>query len=113
MSAQHKVELQAHGWQFTAAEDETVLQAATRAGCPSVVVPFMDEQLFWGEQLHRLGLSPPPLLAKRAHADRLAQRIRAVLSNPRYLRHAQAARQRIVERNGVQEAVFLIEGLGS
>ena len=88
-------------------------QAATRAGCPSVVVPFMDEQLFWGEQLHRLGLSPPPLLAKRAHADRLAQRIRAVLSNPRYLRHAQAARQRIVERNGVQEAVFLIEGLGS
>lgn len=28
--------------------------AATRSGCPSVVIPFMDEQLFWAHQLQNL-----------------------------------------------------------
>ncbi|MGZ3159891.1 MAG: glycosyltransferase [Burkholderiaceae bacterium] len=40
-------------------------QTATRSGCPSVVVPFMDEQLFWARQLQALGVAGKPLPAKK------------------------------------------------
>jgi UDP:flavonoid glycosyltransferase YjiC (YdhE family) len=46
--------------------------AATYSGCPSVVVPFMDEQLFWARQLQSLGLAGNPLPAKKVTAVTLA-----------------------------------------
>lgn len=52
--------------------------AATRAGCPSVVVPFMDEQLFWARQLQNLGLAGAPLPAKTINAQSLAEAIKTV-----------------------------------
>lgn len=86
--------------------------AATRAGCPSVVVPFMDEQLYWGKQLHRMGLAAPPLPAKRASAEELARRIRTVLASPAMGERAQECRQQMMQRDGVAQAVRLIESLG-
>ncbi|MGJ0490396.1 glycosyltransferase, partial [Methylobacter sp.] len=54
---------------------------ATLSGCPSIVVPFMDEQLFWACQLQHLGLASAPLLAKHATATVLSERIKAVLQS--------------------------------
>ncbi|GAA3671038.1 glycosyltransferase [Microbacterium marinilacus] len=37
------------------------VHAATRAGAPSVVVPFLADQPFWADRLHRAGLAGRPL----------------------------------------------------
>lgn len=37
------------------------VHAATRAGTPSVLVPFLGDQPFWAAQLKRIGLAGPPL----------------------------------------------------
>ena len=46
--------------------------AATRAGVPSVVIPFVGDQFFWADRLHRVGVAPAPVPAKRLSAERLA-----------------------------------------
>lgn len=85
--------------------------AATRAGCPSIVVPFMDEQLYWGQRLHRLRIAPPPLPAKRATPEQLAQRIRAALDSRAMQQQARDFRRQMLGRNGVEAAVLKIEAM--
>ena len=86
--------------------------AATLSGCPSIVVPFMDEQLFWGYQLQRSRLAPAPLPAKHATAKKLADRLKAVLYSEyadEMEDFAQYAKQSISPTQGVLNAVALIE----
>jgi UDP:flavonoid glycosyltransferase YjiC (YdhE family) len=83
--------------------------AATLSGCLSVVIPFMDEQLFWGCQLQRAGLAPAPLPAKKATAKKLAERIKSVLASGTMAERAQQAKQDISPNQGVVNAVKLIE----
>ena len=45
------------------------VHATTRAGTPSILVPFLSDQPFWAAQLERIGLAGPPL-----HRNRLAPR---------------------------------------
>ncbi len=82
--------------------------AATRAGCPSIVVPFMDEQLFWAKQLQALGLAGKPLLAKKVTAMSLAAGIRAVLDSANMTDKAQQARVMMQQNQGVVKALQLI-----
>jgi sterol 3beta-glucosyltransferase len=83
-------------------------QAATRAGCPSVAVPFMEEQLFWATQLQRLGLAGRPLPAKRVTAKALAQAIANILSAPRYGNRAQHISENMQAHDGVARAIELL-----
>lgn len=83
--------------------------AATLSGCPSIVIPFMDEQLFWGHQLQRSGLAPAPLPAKHATAEKLAERIKTAINSVAMAKRAQHAKQTISPAQGVINAVALIE----
>jgi UDP:flavonoid glycosyltransferase YjiC (YdhE family) len=86
--------------------------AATLSGCPSVVIPFMDEQLFWSYQLQRSRLAPAPLPAKHATAKKLADRLKAVLYSEyadEMESFAYYAKQNISPTQGVLNAVALIE----
>jgi sterol 3beta-glucosyltransferase len=47
------------------------VHAVVRAGLPSVVVPFLADQPFWGRLLHERGLAAAPVPARRLTADRL------------------------------------------
>jgi sterol 3beta-glucosyltransferase len=58
--------------------------ASLRAGLPTVAVPFLADQPFWAERIHRIGAGPPPLPFKDLDADRLATAIRAALDEPGY-----------------------------
>jgi sterol 3beta-glucosyltransferase len=82
--------------------------AATRAGCSSVVVPFMEEQLFWATQLHRLGLAGKPLPAKKVTAKALAQAIGNLLSDPGYREHARRIGAQMQGNDGVAGAIELL-----
>ena len=83
--------------------------SASLCGKPSVVIPFMDEQLFWAQSLKNLGLAPKPLLARKANEKQLASRIKIVLSDTSYLKNAEKIGLEISLQQGVKNAVDLIE----
>lgn len=82
---------------------------ATYCGCPSVVVPFMDEQLYWGKRLQKLGIAPKPLAIHKATAEALAERIRSVLDSAAMGQYAQTYGTEMRARQSMREAVRLIE----
>jgi UDP:flavonoid glycosyltransferase YjiC (YdhE family) len=82
--------------------------AATRSGCPSIVIPFMDEQLFWARKLQSLGLAGKPLPAKYVSANTLAKAIQNVLTNSHYYNTAQNVCPNMQEQYGVGKAVDLL-----
>ncbi len=84
-------------------------QSAVRSGCPSIVVPFMDEQLFWGRQLQGLGLAGKPLLARNATRGRLAKRIAIVLQSGTMRDNTRRAALQMLQHDGVASAVELIQ----
>jgi sterol 3beta-glucosyltransferase len=83
--------------------------AATLSGCPSVVVPFMDEQLFWAGQLQLLGLAGKPLPAKKVTAIALSKGIRTVLESTSLQDNARQASRAMQSHDGVARAVQLLE----
>jgi sterol 3beta-glucosyltransferase len=83
--------------------------AATRAGCPSVVVPFMDEQLFWAQQLQALRLAGHPLPAKKVTAIALAKGISTVLNSEAIRNNAKQAGLLMQNNAGVIRAIELLE----
>ena len=83
--------------------------AATRAGCPSVVVPFMDEQLFWARQLQALGLAGRPLPVKKVTAVALAKGISTVLNSEAIRNNAKQAGLLMQNNAGVIRAIELLE----
>ena len=83
--------------------------AATRAGCASIVVPFMSEQLFWAEQARRLGLAGKPLPAKSINAASLGKALAMTLASDAIRHSASAAGRSMQTRQGVERAVQLLE----
>ena len=83
--------------------------AATLSGCPSIVVPFIDEQLFWGRQLQILGLAFAPIPARKVDASSLAKAIQKVLDSETLGNNAKSYSQKMQDHNGVATAASLIE----
>jgi UDP:flavonoid glycosyltransferase YjiC (YdhE family) len=82
---------------------------ASRSGCCSIVVPFMDEQLFWARQVQKLGLAGKPIAAKSATAQLLAERINEVIKSPVMLENAKLIKLKMADQDGVSHAVSIIE----
>jgi UDP:flavonoid glycosyltransferase YjiC (YdhE family) len=83
--------------------------AVARAGLPSVVVPFLGDQPFWGDRLHRVGAAPPPLPARRLTADRLCAALDAVLDRPALRRAAETIGRAVRSEQGTAAAVAVVE----
>ena len=83
--------------------------SAARSGCPSIVVPFTDEQYFWGTALHRLGIACKPIWYKQATPGKLSERIRSVLESQQATQRANLLGEEIRQEDGVSQAVKLIE----
>ena len=82
---------------------------ATICGCCSIVIPFMDEQLYWACQLQELGLAGKPLPARKATAKLLAERIKEVLDSAVMQENARLYKLKMADQHGVAQAVKLIE----
>lgn len=55
--------------------------SALSAAKPSLVVPFMADQSFWGRRLTALGMSVPPIAPKKLTPERLAEALRTLMEN--------------------------------
>jgi sterol 3beta-glucosyltransferase/vancomycin aglycone glucosyltransferase len=84
-------------------------QAATLAGCPSVVVEHAADQPLWGSILKRKGIAPKVLHRRSLSAAKLAGGIRTVLDSPRMAASARAVGAGMRREDGVARAVALIE----
>jgi UDP:flavonoid glycosyltransferase YjiC (YdhE family) len=79
--------------------------AALRAGVPSIVVPFMADQPFWGSRIARLGVGPRPIPRRRMSALRLANALCAATLDPEMRRRASELGEQIRAEDGVGGAV--------
>ncbi len=91
-----------HGGAGTTAE-------SLRAGVPTLIVPHMADQPFWGERVRALGVGPRPIRRDRLTPQNLARAIRQLTGDPGLRRRAAALGEKIRAEDGVGRAVRLIE----
>ncbi|HJW54628.1 MAG TPA: glycosyltransferase [Burkholderiaceae bacterium] len=84
--------------------------SATRAGKPSVVVPFAGDQFFWADRLARLGIAPPTLDGGHINARALTEAI-AFVEQPQVQEKAARLGENMAREDGLAMAVMAIEKL--
>ena len=85
--------------------------AGLRAGVPAVPVPFLVDQPFWAERLHRLGVAPHPLPLQELTADTLADALRSCLDETTYRDRATELGHRIRAEDGAAVVLSLVTRL--
>jgi sterol 3beta-glucosyltransferase len=91
-----------HGGAGTTAE-------GLRAGVPSIIVPFVLDQSFWGARIQALGLGPEPIPQKKLTAVRLAEAIRIAVSDSGMRQRAIAYGTAVRAEDGTGNAVKVIK----
>jgi sterol 3beta-glucosyltransferase len=91
-----------HGGAGTTAE-------GLRAGVPSVIVPFIVDQPFWGSRVNALGVGPEPIPAKNMTADKLAEAIRVATSDQDMKRRAAELGKAIRAEDGLANAERIVK----
>ena len=81
--------------------------AGLRAGKPTVIVPFMADQPFWGRRVHELGVGSAPIPQKKLTLEALARALTEV-TTPDMQRRAAELGERIRAEDGVARAVEII-----
>ena len=80
-----------------------------RSGVPSMAVPFVFDQFFWGWRIATSGAGPPPIPFRRLDSKALAEAIIAATSNAEMQQRAKTMRQNLRAEDGIGEAVKIIE----
>ena len=80
-----------------------------RAGVPSLVVPFVFDQFYWGRRLAELGVGPAPIPFKRLTAERLAGAIGRMVTDKEMRRRAAALGTKVRAEDGLAAAVAVLE----
>jgi len=87
--------------------------AGLRAGVPSIVIPHIIDQYYWGQHVNKLGVGPKYVSRGKLNAEVLAERIRQAISDTGMrTKAAQLGFAIRGEPDGVGEAVKLIESIG-
>ncbi|MEH2178720.1 glycosyltransferase [Nostoc sp.] len=76
-----------------------------RDGVPTIIIPHITDQFFWGNRIAKLGLGPTPILRRELSAERLATGILAAISDKKMQQRVAAMGKRIQAENGVMRAV--------
>jgi len=109
------IEAVPHGWLFPRVAavvhhgGSGTTGAGLRAGLPSLIVPFIGDQSFWGQQICARGLGPQPIEQKRLSAEALAQAITTMITDQTMRQRAATVGERIRAEDGVGNAVRLVE----
>ena len=76
-----------------------------RAGRPTVIVPFIADQHFWGQQVYERGVGPRPLSRRHLSAETLARAIEAAVTDTGIVARARAMGERVRAEDGIGAAV--------
>ncbi|HYE47988.1 MAG TPA: hypothetical protein VEB20_00235, partial [Azospirillaceae bacterium] len=83
--------------------------AGIRAGIPALVVPFLGDQPFWGWRLEKLGVGLRTAPRRQLTAERLADGIRRITTDPAMRARAAELGARVRAEGGLVRAVARIE----
>lgn len=93
-----------HGGAGTTAE-------SLRAGRPTMIVPHIADQPYWGSRVAALGVGPPPIPRGRLTVANLAGAIHQAATDEAMRQRAEALGRAIRAEDGLAEALRWIEGL--
>lgn len=79
-----------------------------RAGVPSLVVPFLFDQFYWGRRIAALGVGPAPVPYRRLSAERLTAALALAVGDAHMRQRAAALGARIRAEDGIAAAVEII-----
>ena len=80
-----------------------------RAGVPSIVIPFLVDQPFWGQRVYDLGVGPAPIPRRKLTIDRLAQAIQEAVTNITMRQRAAELGSKVQAEDGIANAVEIIQ----
>lgn len=82
--------------------------ATLRAGVPTIVVPFLTDQPFWGKRVFDLGVGPPPIPRRKLTVDRLSEAITEAITNPDIKQYSAELGRKIRAEDGIGNAINVI-----
>ena len=82
--------------------------AGLRAGVPSILVPFMGDQPFWGQRVADLSVGTRPIPRKKLTSQGLADAITEAVSNTAMRQQASDLGQKIRAEDGIANAVEFV-----
>ena len=82
--------------------------AGIRAGRPTLVVPFLGDQPFWGARVHALGIGPAPLPTRHLRT-RLADRLGDLVNTASYASRADEVGAAVRAEVGLTAGVAALE----
>lgn len=85
--------------------------AGLRAGKPTLVIPHMADQPYWGRRVHELGVGAAPIPRHKLTVGTLAARLDELARNSRIRDAAAALGEKIRVERGVEAAVAAIENM--
>jgi sterol 3beta-glucosyltransferase len=83
--------------------------AGLRAGLPSLLLPFLSDQYFWGRQIFERGLGPRPITHKHLTAERLAQAITVMITDQAMRQRSAELGEQIRAEDGIGQLIGLVE----
>lgn len=95
-----------HGGAGTTAE-------ALRAGVPSVVIPTVPDQAFWGWRIASLGVGPAPIPPHKLTAEKLRAAILQAATDAEMRRRCRSLSEQLAGEDGVTRAVGIFERLAT
>ena len=100
-----------HSWLFPRVAATVIhggagtVAAGLRVGKPTIVIPFLGDQGFWGERVYALGAGPQPVRNTRLTAELLSAAITQAVTDERIRANAAALGEQIRAEDGVGQAV--------
>ena len=75
---------------------------------PTIIVPFITDQPFWGKRVHELGVGPKPIPRGKLTADRLAAAMTEAVTNQGIGQRAVDLGEKIRAEDGIAAAIDVI-----
>lgn len=83
--------------------------AGLRAGVPTVIVPHMQDQPYWGQRVYDMGVGPRPIPYGKLTAENLARSITLAVHSQVIRERAKQVGQKIRGEDGVGQAIEVFE----
>lgn len=76
-----------------------------KEGKPSLIVPFLLDQFYWGDMIWRLGAGPKPLPAKKFTEQTFTASLQKLIHTPSYQKRAMELSSKMQKEEGVKNAL--------